>query len=336
MSGDSLSLDSFGFSKEEIVLLTSITYHAILSEAELSASFSRMRKYFRSEVDNNVEQSNYRAKKREWAEQWKNLTCKLLEINGVIDAAALANSLKKLALSDAKRNAMIVELSTFEPYFDLSNGKSWRDLRYDDVDRAKYFSFCSAKTGNALSFPKAYSEFNDCAKKITKSIAGPNWTWAWIGLGAAVLLITAPYLAGAIGGVMGLGGAAATSAGLAFLGGGSLAAGGLGITGGYFALMAGGAILGYGAGSKDYKDRLKASSKEELLVSCSKLYAVTRISSVSNLNKLEICKRALAMQTDYEAEADSMFINSARSEGQKTDAKALVVRAFRRVMRGEL
>ncbi|WP_157665289.1 hypothetical protein [Cyanobium sp. NIES-981] len=336
MSGDSLSLESFGFSKEEIIILTSITYHGIVFEAEQSKSYSRMRRYFRSEEDNNAEQSAYQLKKREWAWDWMNITCKLLEINGVIDSATLPDSLKKLSLSEAKKNAMIVELSTFEPYFDLSNDQSGRDLRYDDADRSRYFRFCSTILGNSMSFPKAYSEFNDCAKKITKSIAGPNWTWAWIGLGAAVLLITAPYLAGAIGGVMGLGGAAATSAGLAFLGGGSLAAGGLGITGGYFALMAGGAILGYGAGSKDYKDRLKASSKEELLVSCSKLFAVTRISSTSNLNKLEICKRALAMQTDYEAEADGMFINAAQSEGQKTDAKALVLRAFRRVLRGEL
>jgi hypothetical protein len=135
---------------------------------------------------------------------------------------------------------------------------------------------------------------------------------------------------------MGLGGAAATSAGLAFLGGGSLAAGGLGITGGYFALMAGGAILGYGAGSKDYKDRLRSSSKEELLISCCKLYAVTQISQVSGDNKIEICKRALAMQEDFEAEADSLHINSSRAEAQKTDAKSLVLRSFRRVMRGDL
>jgi len=110
MSEDSHSLDSFGFSKEEIILLTSITYHGILSEAGQSTSFSRLRKYFRSEVNNNVEQSVYRAKKREWAEQWKDLTCKLLEINGVIDSTALFDALKKLALSEAKRNAMIVEL----------------------------------------------------------------------------------------------------------------------------------------------------------------------------------------------------------------------------------
>lgn len=62
-----------------------------------------------------------------------------------------------------------------------------------------------------------------------------------------------------IAGAMGLGGAAATSAGLAFLGGGSLAADGLGITGGYFVLMAGGAILG-----KDYKDKPGSSSKYDL------------------------------------------------------------------------
>lgn len=336
MREDGLSLDSFGFNKEEIRLLTSITYYGILAEAGKSTSYSRLRKFFQSEVDSNAEKSVYRAKKKEWAEDWKNLTCKLLEINSVIEVAALSGSLAKLNLSEVKRSAIIVELSTFEPYFDLSIGKSWGDLRFDASDRLNYFNFCSGKVGKPLSFLRAHSEFNECARKITKSMTGPNWTLVWIGLGATLLLLTAPILAGALGGVMGLSGAAATSAGLAFLGGGSLAAGGLGITGGYFALMAGGAILGYSAGSKDYKDRLKASSKEELVVSCSKLYAVTRISSVSNLNKIEICERALAMQTDYEAEADKEFIISTRTDGQKADAKALVVRAFRRAMRGDL
>lgn len=135
---------------------------------------------------------------------------------------------------------------------------------------------------------------------------------------------------------MGLAGAAATSAGLAFLGGGSLAAGGLGITGGYFALMAGGAIIGYGVGSRDYKDRLKASSKEELLISCAKLYAVTHISNASLSDRIEICSRALSIQADYEADADSAFLHSKVNEGRVIDEKALILRAFRRILRRDL
>lgn len=336
MGGETLSLESFGFNQDEIVLLTSITFHGVLSEAGQSESYSRVRRFFKSDSENAAEISAYRSRKIDWVREWKDLTCKLLEIQEVLSLEDIDAEIRRLALSDSKRNALIVELATFEPYFDLSNGKSSSILRYDFADRASYFRFCSAKLGRSSSFPKAYQSFNECAKKITKSIAGPNWTWAWVGLGTAVLLITAPYIAAAIGGAMGLGGAAATSAGLAFLGGGSLAAGGLGITGGYFALMAGGAILGYGAGSKDYKDRLRSSSKEELLISCSKLYAVAKISHISDANRIEVCKRALAMQADFEGEADSLYVNLSSIEGQKTDAKALVLRSFRRAMRGDL
>jgi len=284
MAEEALSLESFGFSKDEIVLLTSITFHGILSEANQSTSYSRVRKYFKSDSDNAKELKEYRSGKVRWANDWKDLTCKLLEIKEVLEIDSIDSATRKLASTDSERNALIVELSTFEPNFDSGINQSFGDLRYSDADRQNYFRFCSGKIGASDFFPRANNSFNECANKITKAIAGPNWTWAWVGLGAAVLLITAPYIAAAIGGAMGLGGAAATSAGLAFLGGGSLAAGGLGITGGYFALMAGGAILGYGAGSKDYKDKLRSSSKEELLISCCKLYAVTQISKVSSAN----------------------------------------------------
>jgi hypothetical protein len=336
MAEEALSLESFGFNKDEIVLLTSITFHGMLSEANQTTSYSRIRKYFQNDSDNAEELKKYRSSKIQWAHKWKDLTCKLLDIKEVMTPLDLDNVVRKFALTDSKRNAMIVELSTFEPYFDLGVSQSLGDLRYSDADRQNYFRFCSSKIGASDSFSRANNSFNECAKKITKAIAGPNWTWAWVGLGAAVLLITAPYIAAAVGGAMGLGGAAATSAGLAFLGGGSLAAGGLGITGGYFALMAGGAILGYGAGSKDYKDKLRSSSKEELLISCCKLYAVTQISQVSSNDKIEICKRALAMQADCEDEADRLYVSLSPTDAQKTDAKALVLRSFRRVMRGDL
>lgn len=336
MAQEALSLESFGFNKDEIVLLASITFHGVLSEANQSTSYSRVRKYFRSDSNNAEELKKYRSCKSQWAYKWKDLTCKLLDIKEVLDVDDLDNSMRKLALTDSKRNALIVELATFEPYFDLGVNQPFEGLRYSDVDRQNYFKFCSSKIGVSDSFSRANNSFNECAKKITKAIAGPNWTWAWVGLGAALLLITAPYIAGAIGGAMGLGGAAATSAGLAFLGGGSLAAGGLGISGGYFALMAGGAILGYGAGTKDYKDKLRSSSKEELLISCCKLYAVAQISQTSSANKIEICKRALAMQADCEDEADRLYVSLSRAEAQKTDAKALVLRSFRRAMRGDL
>lgn len=59
----------------------------------------------------------------------------------------------------------------------------------------------------------------------------------------------APFIGGAIGGLMGLNGAVAVNAGLALLGGGSLAAGGFGMAGGVAIIMGGGGLLGLGFGS---------------------------------------------------------------------------------------
>lgn len=128
MNQSNLSLDSFGFSKEEIVLLMSITYHGVIAEANQSESFSRVRKYFRNEDSNGLEMMKYRCKKWDWAKHWKELTFKLLDIREVIELPDLAGEMLRLSPSDSKKNAMIVELACFEPYFNLTNGEDMRGI----------------------------------------------------------------------------------------------------------------------------------------------------------------------------------------------------------------
>ena len=85
-----------------------------------------------------------------------------------------------------------------------------------------------------------------------KFVKGVNGYWSkvitWTIGGTLIALATAglaaPAIATAIGGVMGLSGAAAASAGLAFLGGGAIAAGGFGMAGGFVVLVGGGGLLG--------------------------------------------------------------------------------------------
>lgn len=88
-----------------------------------------------------------------------------------------------------------------------------------------------------VAFAKDYANFESFYKE------GNFWGWVIGGIfaiaGIAAVVLTggtaSPIVAGigsAVGGMMGLSGAAATSAGLAFLGGGSLAAGGFGMLGG--------------------------------------------------------------------------------------------------------
>lgn len=93
-------------------------------------------------------------------------------------------------------------------------------------------------------------------------------TVALAGTGAAVFFVTAPAIGGVIGvKMLGLKGAAATSAGLAKLGGGSLAAGGLGMAGGTAILTTTGSVLGGAYGARflsGYLDEDKSFSIEKL------------------------------------------------------------------------
>lgn len=343
MEVEALSTDSFGFSRSEIRLIISIIFESVTYEASETDSYSRVRRHFRSKEENVVEQDAYRLSKQQWIEQWRDVTCKLLEVDDLATGKSLSREMASLKISNEKAKAMLVEIATFEPYFKLSSvDETAGVVRFSDLDRSNYFQQCATLMNQALKsghaavkrdLVEANHSFNDCARRIGKSVSGANWTWAWIGLGTALLLITAPLLAGVVGGAMGLSGAAATSAGLAFLGGGSLAAGGLGMTGGYMALMAGGAILGYSAGSGEYRSRLRRSTKEELLVSCSKLYAVSKLLNSSCSSKLQICSRALSLEGDHEADADRLHIDGKTTEAEDSECKAKVLRAFRGILR---
>ncbi|WP_422660039.1 interferon alpha-inducible IFI6/IFI27 family protein [Paenibacillus sp. EC2-1] len=77
----------------------------------------------------------------------------------------------------------------------------------------------------------------------------PKWgITGLVGIGSVATVLALPVIAPAVGGILGLSGAAATSARLAMLGGGSIAAGGLGIMGGMTVLVGGSSVLGTVAG----------------------------------------------------------------------------------------
>lgn len=338
MSSIQLADHEFGFGNEDVHLLASIKYWALRSECEASSSYSSLRKHFMNEETKAREQQAYGEKKRAWADQWYDLTSKLLEIAPAVPREKLKDQLQRLHLSESKKAALCIELATFTAYHELKqDSKDWEGLNFDDEDRKLYQSFCAdIMDESPFTLAMAWEKFNHCIAKIVKANSGPDYTWMWVGLGAAFLLIVAPYLAGAIGGLMGLGGAAATSAGLALLGGGSLAAGGFGMTGGYVVLLAGGAILGYGSGSAQYQQKLREGSKEELLFNCGKLYAASRVFNLYGDDNLEICGQALRIQADLESEADALFIQKEIEKGKQLEGKALVMRSFRRLMRGDL
>jgi len=338
MSNSQITVQDFSFDNEAIQLLISIKYWGIRAEAQSSTSFRPLQKLFMGEEAKARDQHQYVEKKHAWADAWKEITLKLLGIKVIIPETQLGERLKALNLNEARRNALSVELATFSPYFELAeDSKEWEGLAFAEDDRKHYFAFCGHIMGEApATLQRTWQVFNEAIVKIVKANSGPNLTLVWTSLGAALLIILAPYMAAAIGGAMGLSGAAATSAGLAFLGGGSLAAGGLGMTGGYIAVMAGGAIFGYGSGSVQFQKKLRETSKEELLINCGKLYAASTVFNIYGDQRVEICKEALSLQADLESEADLAFLQGKECEGNQLDSKAVVMRSFRRLMRGDL
>ena len=145
---------------------------------------------------------------------------------------------------DQRRRAIVlmIELAAFQPWpesTDWNTGKRREALfAFVDAMPAPVDHELMREIDKALAVAvRRLSRREVDKRKVVAVVAG----------GAAVGVLTgglaAPLIGGAVGGAMGLSGAAATSAGLALLGGGSVAAGGLGMAGGT-AIIAGTAGVG--------------------------------------------------------------------------------------------
>lgn len=145
---------------------------------------------------------------------------------------------------EQRRRAIVlmIELAAFQPWPESTD---WNT----DKRREALFAFL-----DAMPAPVDHELMREIDKALTVAVrrlsrreVDKRKVVAVVAGGAAVGVLTgglaAPLIGGAVGGVMGLSGAAATSAGLALLGGGSVAAGGLGMAGGT-AVIAGTASLG--------------------------------------------------------------------------------------------
>ena len=180
-----------------------------------------------------------------------------------------------------------------------------------------------------VNFNYARDKFNSCIKEISKAIAGKNHAWSILTIGVLVATLLIDPIGSAIGAAMELSGAAALSAGLAFLGGGAIAAGGLGMQGGIIVIMAGGAILGFGSGSAEYDQRLKACSKEQLLLYCAKLYSLVMILNISNEEIIQFCSQVFTLQSEYEKSTDEFALSGQKDTSNVFEEKVKIISAFR-------
>jgi hypothetical protein len=134
---------------------------------------------------------------------------------------------------------------------------------------------------------------------VSRAVARRNVRWgrlaaasaAGLVLGVATMGVAAPLIGAAVGGALGMSGAAATSAGLAFLGGGSIATGGLGMAGGTALLTGVGAISGAGAAAAS--SRRLGWSAGQIVVDAIKLDVVARLVILDAENDDEKARRVV-------------------------------------------
>ena len=259
-------------------LLLEFTLHG----PQLRTLLCVQRALVRSDIDR-TPKGEIRSKKTEWVQAWTANVAALDEQNpGVIRDDLAKHYCYKMGSDPASRlqcYLIVLEVATFKPYFPLSGQEPQRFSNltwHDEKETVK----------DILSFATALELPTECVKRLKDAmnaaitgLSGGYWKIAlWSIVGAVLIAITgglaAPAIGGVIGSLMGLGGAAAVSAGLAFLGGGALAVGGFGMAGGTALIIGGGALIG--AGSFASIAKLTSYSSEFMLIQTAKLEVVLK------------------------------------------------------------
>lgn len=167
------------------------------------------------------------------------------EAPGIDDIVAQASERAALVDQRSRAVAVLIELMVFNPWPDTTK---WDDKIRQDELAAATRDLAGASMDDLELLVR---EFAVVMKQLRrKSIRwGRVAAVTAVGLGAGIATggMAAPAVGAAIGGTLGLSGAAATSAGLAMLGGGSLAAGGLGVAGGTMLITGIGGVAAAGA-----------------------------------------------------------------------------------------
>lgn len=205
----------------------------------------------------------HRQKKIVWSKAWRsrlqneNVSMETggpeaLQLN-ILDRQDLKEALDSLKSRIIDARLVLLEVVAFRPYdlSVLSDRRGDKSLRVDPVVRGSFLRELARELGLEGSLPE---HLDTCLKSAASSISGRRTktilgVLVGIALGALIVGATAPLIGGLVGKAMGLKGAAARLAGLAWLGGGAVSKGGFGVLGGTVVLVFGGALLGSLAGA---------------------------------------------------------------------------------------
>ena len=245
--------------------------------------------------------------KTRWKNEWEASVCESLDITRdefFIRSGRQAFDLMEEISNDVEDrywiDLLVLELSRFTPYYQLGleENKSYKKLKV----KTDYLGdvFCKGQNyigdTDVKAIQKAYTHAIGTITGNRKRVAAAAVaTLAVTAATAGGALFFAPEIAVLIAGdaVVGLSGAALTSASLAFVGGGSLAVGGMGMAGGTAILTGGGALLGLAGSGVTTAATVAVQSSESFVQSeCSKLLAFCSEIAVKKYGRYDIASLA--------------------------------------------
>jgi len=271
--------EDFEFTKDELILLANVQYAALKEESKID-EFSQIHTksvidYFSSKEKQEVNRKELLVHKDTWVIRWQKTSWDYLGISTkpytkeVLDKK-IEEFNKKVSYD--KKVIFALECASFSAYYPLDKDENKFDFSEKEYlnQLDEIFINMNLPSG-ALSGLR--NNYNSYLKKVSNELKTTFQKYstviATVG-GIAIIALLTPMIAGVVGGLMGLSGAAASSAGLALLGGGSLAAGGLGMAGGTFVLLGGGALAGYVGGQALSNEDIKELKNENLVISSAK------------------------------------------------------------------
>lgn len=276
-----------------------------LTPAQTRALYSMEAILVKKDIEHTKDEDS-KVNKKLWLDTWKDVIISGMEIDipdyFVSDENAMYDAFYGLSKDDNNNRwfyLMAMELAIFKPYYYLGVGN---DDNFKKLKRADYNyiddQFVRRQT---IVSQTEIDAFRDYYKKYIGMISGKtsNMIIAAGVAGAAAILTGgfafafAPGIATLIAGeaVVGLHGAALTSASLAFVGGGSLAAGGLGMAGGTAIITGGGAIIGIaGSGSASMAAILLQTGSDYWIRQSAKLLTFCKCVLKDRLNDVDSIK----------------------------------------------
>jgi hypothetical protein len=275
-----------------------------------------------------------RSRKASWLKDWKNTIESQLKEPIVKDAEMLFKGLSEIStehISIPKMGTLLFETAIFTPYFALEKNQNIKDLTIDKENRIEQIKKISRSLVFSMNLILEAEKLYENALKTIPSKGLLDSIWGALKenpilvLAGAILIavtggLAAPIIGGTIGTMMGLSGAVAVKAGLAFVGGGAIAAGGMGMAGGTAVLIGGGAILG--TGTTLGLVNLFSNSNHLVLRELAKLEAISKAFMCTLPNGQEVIERIIDYEKETALELSRASLN-AKSEKNSKLAKEI-------------